>query len=202
VAFDPSASAASRRPHHIGRQEERRPGAAGRVAQPDRVHSCGKRLWAVREGEARAEMVAVLRALDAELGDKEFLGGEPRRRRSGTLTPRWRRSRRGSACTSGTAGSAPRRNAPSSRRGQRGGRACLQQRVRARQGVRARRALQAAGARPADEIDDHRGLITRSLAICICSFGEINKPESVVVYVLNFLQSSGHHDQVTLGRIP
>ncbi|KAL6636799.1 hypothetical protein ACP70R_024371 [Stipagrostis hirtigluma subsp. patula] len=49
----------------------------------DRVHFCGKRLlWARRDdgGEeaaaARAEMVGVLRALDAELGGREFFGGE------------------------------------------------------------------------------------------------------------------------------
>lgn len=55
----------------------------------DRVHSCGKRLWMTTttpvgndDGEtkeraaARAEMVAVLRALDAELGDKPYFGGD------------------------------------------------------------------------------------------------------------------------------
>lgn len=51
----------------------------------DRVHFCGKRLWAraAADGEkgeeheaARAEMVGVLRTLDAELGAREFFGGE------------------------------------------------------------------------------------------------------------------------------
>ncbi|CAL4936331.1 unnamed protein product [Urochloa decumbens] len=47
----------------------------------DRLHVCGKRLWLRHDGEevepeARAEMVAVLRALDAELAGKEFFGGE------------------------------------------------------------------------------------------------------------------------------
>ncbi|RLN16305.1 putative glutathione S-transferase GSTU1 [Panicum miliaceum] len=49
----------------------------------DRLHLCGKRLWLRRDDgeetvdpEARAEMVAVLRALEAELGGKEFFGGE------------------------------------------------------------------------------------------------------------------------------
>ncbi|CAL4919423.1 unnamed protein product [Urochloa decumbens] len=47
----------------------------------DRLHVCGKRLWLRHdseevEPEARAEMVAMLRALDAELAGKEFFGGE------------------------------------------------------------------------------------------------------------------------------
>ncbi|GJM96838.1 hypothetical protein PR202_ga13707 [Eleusine coracana subsp. coracana] len=47
----------------------------------DRAHSCGKRLWmTTRDGdgheEARAELLRVLRAMDAELGDREFFGGE------------------------------------------------------------------------------------------------------------------------------
>jgi len=50
----------------------------------DRLHFCGKRLWLRRDGggeeaaepEAREEMVTVLRALEAELGRKEFFGGE------------------------------------------------------------------------------------------------------------------------------
>ncbi|CAN6303282.1 unnamed protein product [Urochloa humidicola] len=47
----------------------------------DRLHVCGKRLWLRHddgkevEPEARADMVAVLRALDAELAGKEFFGG-------------------------------------------------------------------------------------------------------------------------------
>jgi len=48
-----------------------------------RAHHCGKRLWLRRddgeeeaEPEARAELLAVLRALDAELGGREFFGGE------------------------------------------------------------------------------------------------------------------------------
>ncbi|CAN6286602.1 unnamed protein product [Urochloa humidicola] len=46
----------------------------------DRLHTIGKRLWLRPDGEevepeARAEMVAVLRALDAELAGKEFFGG-------------------------------------------------------------------------------------------------------------------------------
>ncbi|EER90777.1 probable glutathione S-transferase GSTU1 [Sorghum bicolor] len=48
-----------------------------------RAHLCGKRLWLRRDGEeaepepeARAEMLAVLRTLDAELGGREFFGGE------------------------------------------------------------------------------------------------------------------------------
>lgn len=47
----------------------------------DRAHSCGKRLWMTTraggdaEEEARAEMLRVLGALDAELGEKEFFGG-------------------------------------------------------------------------------------------------------------------------------
>ena len=58
----------------------------------DRLHLCGKRLWLRRdeeaaEPEAREEMVAVLRALDVELGGKEFWAGgiRVRGRRDGAV---------------------------------------------------------------------------------------------------------------------
>ncbi|WVZ79615.1 hypothetical protein U9M48_027177 [Paspalum notatum var. saurae] len=52
------------------------------AAYSDRVYEAGTRLWKLKGGEARAklqaraEIVEVLGNLDAELGEKEFFGGE------------------------------------------------------------------------------------------------------------------------------
>ncbi|KAL6893945.1 hypothetical protein ACP4OV_008043 [Aristida adscensionis] len=98
------------------------------AAYADRVHLCGKRLlWtppdagggeeaAAAVAAARDELVAVLRALDAELGEKSSSAA----RRSGTWMSRRRRSRRGSRRTSGAAGSPSMRCARRWRRGRRG----------------------------------------------------------------------------------
>ena len=44
-----------------------------------KVYDCGSRLWKLKgepQAQARAEMLQILQTLEAELGDKEFFGGE------------------------------------------------------------------------------------------------------------------------------